>query len=207
MVQYFKGDPKELKMKAVADPLFDLTDATLDDFYQGGFESSPFLLAMYDDLRVPFSERITRDSFVEFVKNTLSNFPFTGTFEIYLAVLTSIFGTESEIRLTVPSPGKLAIDVEAVSNSTFTFLGREFVNGAFQFFDVTDSDGDTFIFRGILGIDTEYELGLLFSELMPAGIIPQITLGFYSISHFVDDDGDSITDDSGLGIIFEEGAA
>jgi hypothetical protein len=110
MVQNFKGDSTELKMQAVATPLLDLTEAALNDFYAGGFDSSPFLLAMYDDGRIPFSERITRDSFVEFIKNTLANFPFTGTFEIYLAVLKAIFGEESEIRFTVSAPGKLSIN-------------------------------------------------------------------------------------------------
>jgi hypothetical protein len=209
MAQNFKGDEKELKIQAVMDTLLDLTDAALDDFYSQGFNASPFLLEMYDSKRMPFSERVTRDSFVEFIKQVLTNFPFTGTFEVYLSILTAIFGVDSEIRFTVPTPGKLAIDVEAVANSTFDLIGREFVSGSYVYFDMIDSDGDTFLLRGVSGIDTEYQLSLLFSEIMPAGIVPAITLGFYDISDFAYDDtvGDEIETDDGYGIIFVEGGA
>ena len=208
MTQNFKGDATELKMQAVPSPLFDLTNASLDDFFADGFNASEFLLAMYDDGRMPFSERITRDNFVEFIRQALENFPYTGTFEVYLTILRSIFGEESEIRFYVNTPGALEIDVEAVPDATFVFIGREFVDGAYTFFDMITQDGlDTLVFRGIVGIDTEYELNLLFSELMPAGITPAITLGFFEISDWVDDDDDFIEDDDGLGIIFVEGGA
>lgn len=207
MIQNFKGDSTELKMQAVADPLLNVTDAALNDFYSGGFDASPFLLAMYDDGRMPFSERITRETFVDFVRQALANFPFTGTFEIYLLILKSIFGENAEIRFEIPAAGKLSIDVEAVANSEFTFLGREFISGHFEFFDMIDDEGDTLILRGVVGIDTEYELNLLFSEIMPAGISPDITLGFFEISDFAGEGDDLIVTEEDFGIIFIEGGA
>ncbi len=205
MTQNFKGDTTEVKMKAVGDPLLDLTNASLNEFNEKGFDASPFILAMYDDGRMPFSERVNRDSFVEFVKQAFETFPFSGTFEVYLSILKSLFGEESEIRFEVPDPGVLAIDIEAIPNSEFQFIGREFIGGVFEFFDMVDSDGDSLIFRGFTGIDNEYELDLLFSEIMPAGIVPDITLGFFEISDWEDDGGDLIVDDSDFGIIFVEG--
>jgi hypothetical protein len=207
IVQNFKGDAIELKMQEVANPLFDLTNIALDEFYEGGFEANEFLLMLYDESRMPFSERINRDAFVPFVKQALINFPVIGTFEVYLFILVSIFGADSEIRFYVTDAGKLEIDVEAATNSEFTFIGRQFVDGSYEFFDMIDSEGDTLILRGVAGIDTEYELNLLFSEIMPAGITPAITLGFFDISDFVDDDDDFITDDDDTGIIFVEGGA
>jgi hypothetical protein len=205
MVQNFKGDSTELKMQAVVDPLFEVTNAALDDFNEGGYDAAPFLLAMYDDGRMPFSQRVKREYFVEFVRQILANFPFTGTFEVYLRVLEAIFGVDSEISFTVPAPGKLSIDIEAVANSTFTFIGREFVSGAFEFFDIGTSGGDTIILRGVSGIDTAYELNLLFSEVMPIGVVPNITLGFYEISDWVNESNDFMVDEDDLGIIFVEG--
>lgn len=208
MTQNFKGDATELKMQAVGDPLFEVTDTALDEMYSEAFDAAPFLLAMYDDGRMPFSQRINRDTFVEFIRQALSNFPFTGTFEVYLTILRAIFGEESEIRFYVDTAGALEIDVEAVADATFTFFGREFIDGAYTFFDMITQDGvDTLVFRGIIGIETEYELNLLFSELMPVGITPTITLGFFEISDWVDDEDNFIEDDDRLGIIFIEGGA
>lgn len=204
MTQNFKGDATELKMQDVADPLLDLTDIALDEFYSDGFNANDFLLKMYDDGRMPFSERINRDAFVDFIKDALINFPFIGTFEIYLTILKAVFGEETEIRFYVTTPGALSIDVAAVGNSIFQFVGREFVSGQFEFFDMIDSDGDLLVFRGIIGIETEYELNLLFSEMMPAGIVPSISLDFFTISDWEDETGDLIEDDDGNGIIFIE---
>lgn len=207
MVQNFKGDASELKMQDVGNPILDLTDAALDDFYINGFDASPFLLMLYDEGRMPFSERINRDAFVDFVKQALINFPVIGTFESYLFVLKAVFGENTEIRFTVTGPGLLSIEVEAVANTEFQFVAREFVSGAYVYYEVIDFEGDLLIFRGVAGIDTEYELVLLFSEIMPAGITPDISLAFVVISDWEDDDDNLITDDYDNGIIFVEGEA
>lgn len=206
-VQNFKGDAIELKMQSVASPVFDQTSASLDDFYAGGFNCDEFLLMLYDDNRMPFSERVNRVTFVQFIKKALENFPFTGTFEAYLFVLRSIFGDLSEIDFDVPSPGKLAISVNAVSSLEFDFIAREFIAGTYEFFDVVDYAGNILTFRGIAGIDTEYELNLLFSEIIPAGITPDIALTFYTNSFWVSEESSvfyDMTDDAGNNIVFRE---
>lgn|SRR5678815_3823223 len=206
-VQNFKGDSLELKFQAVGNPVFDLANTALDDFYANGFDASPFILMLFDEGRMPFSERIPRDAFVPFVRQALKNFPITGIFENYLFVLRSIFGDLSEINFLVPAPGKLEIDIAAISNTTFDFIGREFSGGMYTFFDMIDSDGDTLEFRGIPGISTEYELNLLFSEMMPAGIVPIIALTFYGYFDFIayDDFGIyDMVDYSGNKLIFRE---
>ncbi len=193
-VQNFKGDTPEIKMLAVAEPAFDLTEGALDDFFENGPECDKFLLALYDDGRVPFSERIARDVFIPFIKKALANFPFTGTFETYLFILREIFGNETDILFDVDAPGTLSISVNAASDVVYEALGREFIDGAYEFFNIGDSDGEDLIFRGISGIDSEYELGLLFAEIMPAGIIPDIALEFFSKSIFIAEEDSSIYD-------------
>lgn len=183
--QNFKGDATELKMQAVAKPLFDLTNSALNEFYENGFDCTPFLLMLYDEKRVPFSERIPRNAFVDFIKEALKQFPFTGTFESYLFVLRSIFGELTEVFFDVPAPGKLEIDIGAVANSEFEFIGREFVDGSYSFFNIVDHEGNLLIFRGIPGIDTEYELTLLLSEIIPVGIVPTISLQFFTRSDWI----------------------
>lgn len=207
MTQNFKGDALELKMQNVAGPVFDQTDLALNDFYEGAYESSPFLLMLYDEGRMPFSDRIPRDAFVDFIKEALRNFPVTGTYESYLFVLRSIFGADAEIFFDVPAAGKLTISINASTNTEYDFIAREFVDGEYVFHEMIDYDLNTLTFRGIAGIESEYELSLLFSEIMPAGIFPTIQLTFISRYDFIGEDGDGIYDvitDIGDQIIFYE---
>lgn len=208
MTQNFKGDATELKMQNVVNPLLDQTNSALDDFYENGFNASPFLLMLYDEGRMPFSERIPRDAFVEFIKEALANFPVTGTFESYLFVLRAVFGPQTEVFFDIPIPGKLTIDINAIANSEFEFIAREFVDGAYEFSNVVDYDLNLLTFRGIPGIDNEYELGLLFSEVMPAGIVPDINLTFFSYSSWIAEEPSSVfydmIDDDGNNIVFRE---
>jgi hypothetical protein len=203
-MQNFKGDDLEKKFEAVGQPSLDITGIALDDFTVGAFEASPFLLMLYDSGRMPFSNRIPRKVFVDFIKKALENFPVTGTFEAYLFVLRQIFGDASEIFFDIPNPGKLEIDINATATLEFEFLGREFVSGAYQFFDITDDDDNILVFRGIAGIDTEHELKLLFSEIMPIGITPNVALTFYLFYSFIADDGDNMITDIGDQILFRE---
>lgn len=206
-VQNFKGDNLELKFQSVGNPIFDLADSSLDDFYSEGFESTPFLLMLYDEGRMPFSNRIPREAFVDFIKQALKRFPVTGIFETYLFVLRSLFGEMSEINFEIPSPGKLEIDINAIASTTFDFIGREFIDGSYTFFNIVDEDGNILQFRGIPGLSTEYELYLLFSEIMPAGIVPVIALTFYSFFDFIawDDFGNyEMIDNLGNNIILRE---
>jgi hypothetical protein len=204
MSEKFKGDDTELKMVACAEPAFAQTSQSLDEFYEGCYEASPFLLMLYEENRVPFSERVKRDAFVEFIKEVLRRFPVIGTYEAYLFILRAIFGELSDITFTVPAAGKLQIDVNATSSLEFDFIGRDALGNTFN---MTTQDGLTLGFRGVSGIETEYELELLFSEIMPAGITPDITLTFFVRHVFIGEDGIGefyVTTSDGDRILFTE---
>jgi hypothetical protein len=185
-VQSFKGDALETKMQAVM---------------EGGI-SDPFLLMLYDEGRVPFSERIGRNVFVSFIKKALENFPFIGNFESYIFILKEIFGPESNIFFEILAPGKLKISIDSAIDVVFDFIGRELVSGDFETFSLTTKDGYSLQFRGILGIDSQYELSLLFAEIMPAGLAP--TVAFFTLYEFFTDAGDNVLDSFGNQIVFYE---
>jgi hypothetical protein len=208
--QKFKGDAVELQMEAAAAPAFDICSAALDDFYTLGYDSAPFLLMLYDQARAPYSDRVPRDSFVSFIKEALIRFPFTGTFETYIFIIRAIFGEDSGILFDVPAPGKMSMLVSANASIGFDFIGRELTDGVYQTFSLVNGDGDTLLFTGISGIDNEYELNLLLSELIPAGIYPEVSLAFFLLSEFLDHQpsGDYVVIDH-LGntiVFFETGA-
>lgn len=205
--QHFKGDATELKMQEVVEPIFDQTNAALNEFYENAFTSAAFLLMLYDAGRMPFSERINRDAFIQFITQAFANFPVIGTFESYIFILQSIFGLDSDITFTVHAAGKLNIDVNAYSELTFGFIARELVGGVYIYYDMVDFENDPLVLRGVAGIQTQYELELLFSEIMPAGIFPTITLDFVGKFFWISEEsGDSfeMVDISGNQIIFYE---
>ncbi len=206
--QKFKGDDFELQMESAAAPAFDLTELALDAMYDGCYEAHDWLLALYDSGRMPFSDRVPRDSFPAFFQRALENFPFTGTFEAYLFILKSIFGGATEVLFEVPGDGKISILVNAEAAIEFEAEAREYAGGIFQTYQLVTSDGDVIAFRGISGIDSEEELNQLLAELIPVGIFPDIALTFFTVDEFEAEDPAgsfySVIDHDGNQIIFFE---
>lgn len=205
-MQNYKGDANELKMQAVTNPVFDLQAVAQDDFMANGYQSTPFLLMLYDEGRAPFSDRILRDTFVSFVKEALANFPFTGTAECYLSILRSIFGESTEVRFEIPAAGKLSIDVIAVDNLFFGFQCAELDEdtGELVLFDMVDELDNNLDFRIVPGIESASELELLLSEIIPMGIFSDVTFGFYDVFTWTTSLGHTMVDQSQNVLIFIE---
>lgn len=204
LTEKFKGDDTELKFDATFAAVFDQTSVAKDQFLSQGFDASPFILMLYGERRIPFSERVKQEAFVEFYKEVLKRFPFVGTFDSYIFILTAIFGAASEITFDVTGPGVLEIDVNADSTLVFDFIGRDELGDTFE---MIDDVGNILEFRGLAGIETVAELELLFSEIMPAGISPHISLSFYSKYIFIGEDGVGefeVLDNLGNNIVFTE---
>jgi hypothetical protein len=209
ITQKFKGDATELKVEASASPAFDLASLSKDQFLESGFTAAPFLLMLYDEGRMPFSDRIPRDSFVEFIQEALSRFPFTGTFDSYLFILEKVFGEGSGVLFDVPAAGKLEILVNAASSILSDLVAVELSSGQYVTSELVNEDLALLQVSGISGIDSEYKLTQLLAELIPAGIFPDVTLAFYSIYDFIAEYGGehSMIDDLFNQIVFfEEGA-
>ncbi len=204
ITQKFKGDQTELKMEAAATGAFDVCNVGLDDFSEGAYHGAPFLLEMYDSGRMPFADRVPRDSFVAFIEEALVRFPFTGTFESYIFILQAIFGEGSGVLFEVPGPGKIEIAVNAASSLSFDWEGREISGGSAEDFDIVDHLGNQIVFGGVAGIDSESELQMLLAEIIPAGVFAAVTLAFFALFNFVDDEDNSIVDHLGNQIVFIE---
>lgn len=202
--QYFKGDDIEMRMDAAGKPAFDLTNLALDAFYSDQGNATPFLLMLYDSGRMPFSDRVPRDSFPAFFREALARFPFTGTFESYIFILEAIFGEGSGVLFDVTGPGKLEISVNAASSLDFGWQAFEQIDGEQVISDVTDYLGNFINFAGVSGIDSEYELRMLLAEIIPSGIFADVVLAFFALYNFVDDGNNAIVDHLGNQIVFIE---
>ncbi len=195
-------------MIAAGRPPLDLCSAELDAYFAGCYEAADFLLMLYDSARMPFSDRVPRESFVSFMLQAIPNFPVTGTFESYLFILRSIFGANTDVLFDVPAAGKLSMLVNAAASLEFDLVVREFVDGAYVFYNLETQDEEQIEARGIAGIDSQAQLEALLAEIIPAGIWPDITLGFFELFNFVADDGvdslDNVVDHLDNQIIFFE---
>lgn len=185
MTQKFKGDSTETLFEEAGRGALDTCSAALSEYYAGAYTAGEFLLMLYDAGRMPFSDRVPRDSFLLFIKQAIPNFPFTGTFDSYLFILEAIFGAGTDVLFELTDPGKIGITVNAADTVLFEFIGREFVDGAYVNFELIDDSGDAFVFTGISGIDSQAELEQLLAELIPVGIVADITLTYFDVSPFI----------------------
>jgi len=193
-LQNYKGDETELKYREAGEALLGTIAGSLDELYEGADTTEKFLLMLYDEGRVPYSQRIKRAAFVNFIKGAMANFPFIGNFDSYAFILKEIFGQEVGLLFNVPAPGKLEIQVSTAASLIFDFIGRELTDGEYTFFNISDDEGDDLIFLGLSGIETEAELELLFSEIIPAGIFPTVSFDYFLISVFGADEGSADLD-------------
>jgi hypothetical protein len=203
-LELFKENAEEIKVTDAVSPVFDSTSAELDLMFANGSTAASFLLMLYDNKLVPYWQRIKRDAFVNFYLEALAQFPVTGTFESYLFILRAIFGVESEIIFAVPAAGKLEITLNVVNELTFDFIGYD-ADG--EFFIETQDGLYTLAFRGLSGFESDHDLELLFSELVPEGIFYTLFINFYEYSYFVGEVSDvlyDIVDTSGNNIVFYE---
>ncbi len=131
---------------------------------------------IYDTGRSPLSNAIVRSIFRESFKEIFEAFIAGGTFESYLTVFRKIFGDDVVVEFTVPDPGKLEIDITAAGLEISEFLARYIEDDAYVFDEIIDYEGDTIVFQGIKGFETQYEVEQMLRELVPAGIFTTISL-------------------------------
>lgn len=201
-MENFKGDETELKIQSVADPLLNIVKLGLDDFYANGFRSTPFITMLRDENRIPFSLKIKETFFTAFFLEALENFRFVGSFESYLLILTAAFGAETVINFEVPSPGHLILNVN-FNQQIFELIGREFVDGAYVFYNVASTDSEDITCEGLTGVDTIEELELLFSEITPEGIFLDLHMNEFDFDDFIDHLSNSVVDHSGNILYFK----
>jgi isocitrate lyase len=175
-MQYFKGDDLEKKYDAVAEPLLTELSEEKDAFFEGAYTSFPFGDLIWTQELSPLSKAILQSIFRETYPDIFAAFAVAGSFESYLDIFRKIFGTDVEVTFTVPAAGKLTIAITAVHLEISEFGARRVVDGAYVFDEVITRDGDTLVFQGVKGFQSQYELEQMLFELVPAGIFTDISL-------------------------------
>lgn len=176
MAQYFKGDATEKKYyesgRSIARNLSNQKTEFFDNAY-GCFVLGELL---YDNDYAPLANAIPREIFRESFETIFDSFLIAGSFEAYLIVFRNIFGDDVEVEFTVPAPGKLQIDITATGLAIYGTIVRQIVDDAYEYFTLTDNEGDRIVLQGVKGFETQYELEQMLFEMVPAGIFTDINL-------------------------------
>lgn len=175
-IQYFKAnDDLEKKVASCFLPMLLLVDGVRDDFFEGAYNAYPLgdvLANTGDPIAQVMPIEVFRASFPEI--HMLFTRP--GTFEFYLTVFRKIWGEDVEVTFTVPAPGKLLIDIVALTAAYNLAMARRIVDNAYVRDEIIDQDGDNLIFLGTQGLQTQRQAENIIRELAPAGLWTEITL-------------------------------
>lgn len=176
-LQRFKtNDETEAKVIAVAMPTLEELGIDRDAFFAGTDSSFGLGGVLYDLDRDPMSGVIPRDVFIRSFPYIHQLFTRPGTFEFYLAVFRSIWGSTVEIEFDVPQPGVLTINAIVLDLERFQLVAREIFDDVYQFNNIVDHDGDFLDVRDTSGLKTQSQINALMNEIAPAGIIVYTTL-------------------------------
>ena len=177
-MQYFKGDPIEIKFDEAGAPLLDGISADRTEFFNDAYDTAPLGDLLQVTGRAPLSNAIPNDIWRGSFAEIFNSFLLAGSAESYLTVFRKIFGENVEVTFTIPGPGKLLIYIVTSDLETFHWVGRHVEDNAYVYDNIVTQDGDQLIFQSIKGFQSEYELNAMLFEMVPAGIWTVITLTF-----------------------------
>ena len=176
-MQAFKEtDEIEKKVRDILLPLLTVTSNEKTEMYNGAYTAYPLGDVLYDLMRSPLARNMSKESFRTSFFAIHELFTRPGTFEFYMDVFRAVFGDDVDVEFTVPAPGKLLINVEALDIVNDLFMARSIVDNQYVQDEVIDEVGDNIVFQGTQGLKTQREVEALIYELYPAGLWVQTTL-------------------------------
>lgn len=176
MTQFFKGDAQELKFFNSGNPIATALSNEKSTFFDEAYSSFVLGEVLYDTNRAPLANSILREIYREAFSAIFNSFVFSGSLEGYISVFKNIFGNDVIITFTVPSPGKLGIDIVAAGLELYNWQAREIISNSYVLSDIVDDVSDNIVFQAIKGFESQYELEQMLKEMVPAGIYTEISL-------------------------------
>lgn len=177
-LQPFKpNDLLEPRVASCFVPVVEELNEERDTFYAGAYQAAPLGDVLYELGRDPLVGVIDLEIYRESFPAIHELFTRPATFEYYLTVFRAIFGDNVNVVFTVPGPGKLLINADALDPETFRLLARKIQDDSYLYNLIVTSDlGDNIVAQGTQGIKTQNEMNSLIFELSVAGIWTVCTL-------------------------------
>lgn len=177
MVQFFKEtDDLEKKFYAVTSEAMDVMEAQLNTFFDEAYACFILGEVLYDTGASSISTAMTRDVFRTAFFALFESFVEGGSLESYMTVFRAIFGQDVSVVFSVPNPGHLQINIDALNITEEPFTMRRIVDNVYQYDDLLDSEGEPIMAQVTKGIKTQQDMDILMPEITPEGIFVETTL-------------------------------
>lgn len=176
-MQAFKEtDEIELRVSGIFTPKLNEISQDLTQFFNEAYVSYMLGDVLFDLDRSPLADSITKDVFRSsyFAIHQLNTRP--GTFEFYLDVFKAVFGEDVVVEFSIPGPGKLQINIEAITIVENYLMARRIENGGYVYYNLVTQDGDFIMAQVADGPKTQSEVDAIMIELVPQGIWVNTTL-------------------------------
>lgn len=178
MVQRFKAnDVTESQVYNLFLPTLELLGVDRDTFFEEAFETYGLGEALYATQKDPLTDVVTLDVYRTGYPAIHELFTRPGTFEFYLSVFRKVFTENTDIQFTIPGPGRLHIEIDAVNLEEFNILTREIVEGEYVYSTLVTSDtSDPIMAQGVVGLKTQAEIENLLTEISAYGVYTTVEL-------------------------------
>lgn len=143
LIKLFNGETETVQVDEATRPVFDFIGSEKQSFFEGAYWNRSLGQILYDLNLVPLARAIQERFFLNSFYELISSFQVIGTYENYLTVLHSIFGSDAVIEFTQNAPADLLITITVIDTSEIV-----------DTFDIVGSDNSTV--TGVDGDSVEY---------------------------------------------------
>lgn len=177
MQRFKENDPTESDVYGLFLPSLEALGLDRNSFFTDAYLCTDLGGVLYDLERDPLVNVVSRAVYRDSFPALHDLFTRPGTFEFYLALFRKIFADDADITFTIPGPGQLNINVEAITEQNFNLMARRIESLVYIYEQVITSDtSDKIQVQGIRGIKTQAEMDSLTVEISVYGIFTTITL-------------------------------
>lgn len=176
MQKFKENDALESKVLEILRPFLNILEGERIQFFNEAYTSYPLGDVLFDLDASPLAGSISKAVFRTSYFAIHDLFTRPGTFEFYLEVFKAIFGDDVEIEFEVPEPGKLHINVQALTIIQDFLVARSIVSGAYVYDDLVTHEGDNIVAQVTQGPKTQSEMDAIMIEIKPQGIWVETSL-------------------------------
>lgn len=176
MQAFRQNDEIEFRVSGIFTDKINEIGADLKSFFDGAYTSYVLGDILFDLDRSPLADSISKDVFRSSYYAIHQLYTRPGTFEFYLDVFRAVFGPDVVVEFTILGPGKLQINIEAISIVENFLQARRIEDGAYVYYDLVTQDGDFIVAQVAEGTKTQSEVDAIMIELVPIGIWVQTSL-------------------------------
>lgn len=176
MQRFKQNDPIERKVTDCFSPMTELIENMRTEFFDGAYTSYGLGEAIFNIGADPMARSSSKETYLESYPAFHELFKKPGTFDFFLGVFRSVWGDDVEVEFSIPTPGHLVINIEALESRADNWTARSIVDNEYIYDNMVDHVGDNLMFQAVNGVKTQQEVDTMMAELSVQGIFTETTL-------------------------------